>query len=116
MTVDFLTRELDRIEQRHDLLEAALTRESADHKRTLRRVADQASKQLGLPAHFVKDGEDTGTVTSTPPDPEESSDEQFVRWQAKAQRDSDIEAGITPNTIEYYEGIIRSNPNGYIIG
>jgi len=123
MEVEFLTRErneyqslLDREETRTALLESALGKEVADHKRTLRRIADQAAKQLGLPAHYVKDGEEARSVPSTPPDPEESSDEQFVRWQAEAQRNADIEAGITPNTIEFYEAIIRSNPNGFIIG
>lgn len=113
--VDFLSHHLEREDEQNQLLRSALEKESADHKRTLRRVADQASKQLGLPQHFVRDGEPK--VEPPPPEIDESQEaSEMIRWQAQVQMEADIEAGITPQPLEYYLKVIRENPTKYIIG
>jgi hypothetical protein len=113
LRVDDLTGLLSREEVRNSLLEAALTKEFSDHKKTLRRVADQASKQLGLPQHFVRDGE---TASVTPPPPDSGTPDPYVLWQAQAQRAADEEAGINPAPIEHYIEVIKESPNKYVIG
>lgn len=110
-----LSNLLDREEKKNALLESALTKEYSDHKKTLRRVADQASKQLGFPQHFVRDGEESKSVIPPPPDLDDAPD-PLILWQAQVQRDADIESGITPAPLEHYISVITENPNKYIIG
>lgn len=120
LEASFLTRRnqellglLEREEQRNELLETALTTELKDHKRTLRRVADQASKQLGLPQYFVKDAEEP----KPPPVIEtDEAQESMIRWQAEMQRQADLDAGITAAPLDHYIEVIRQNPHKYIIG
>lgn len=112
---DDLAALLNREETRNALLEKSVTKEYADHKLTLRRVADQASKQLGLPQHFVRDGE-SRPVSPPPPGLEPPSEDAYVLWQAQAQRDADIEAGINPAPLQHYIDIIKEAPNKYVIG
>ncbi len=114
LRVDELLDLLNREETRNGLLEAALAKESSAHNLTLRRVADNASKQLGLPQGYVKDGQ-TASVTPPPPDAG-TSDDPYVLWQAQAQRDADIEAGINPAPLEHYVSVIKEAPNKYVLG
>ncbi len=119
--IDLLERELeythnllDKETQKNALLESALTKEYSDHKKTLRRVADQACKQIGLPQVYVRDGEEKPVIP--PPSGNDSPVSELVLWQAQEQRNADIEAGITPAPIDYYVSIIKENPTGFIIG
>ncbi len=109
-----LSNLLDREEKRNAVMWADLQKEFGDHKKTLRRVADAASKQLGLPQHYSRDAE---PPRSAPPPPGlDDSTEAFVLWQAQEQMQADIDAGITPMELESYVKILRENPNGYVVG
>ena len=94
-------RELSRVEQRATLLETALDSERKAHNLVLRRYADQVSKQVGLPQHFVADSK---------PKPEEVPDpdvEARIMTLAKMQRDADIDNGEDPWPLEDYANEIR---------
>ena len=108
MEIEFLQREkvyleseCTRQDQRISLLETALAKEQKDHNLALRRYADQVSKQVGLPQHFVADAK---------PKPEEVPDpdlEARIMTLAKMQRDADIDNGENPWPLEDYANEIR---------
>ncbi len=117
--VDFTRRQkeeieglLEREESRNALLESALKAEQKAHNMALRRYADQMSKQVGLNQHFVAD--------ATPKQPDKplqlsADEEERVSWMAKVQRDEDVDAGLSPRPIEFYENIIREDPSKYLL-
>lgn len=110
-----LSNLLDREEKRNALLETALSKEYSDHKKTLRRVADNASKQLSLPQGYLKDGDEPKSVIPPPPD-EDTTVPAMVLWQSKVQRDADIADGIVPLPLEEYVRIISEAPTKYMLG
>jgi DNA-directed RNA polymerase specialized sigma54-like protein len=126
--IDWLERELDftqraktelenflnREEEKNALLESALSTERKELKQTLRRVADQAVKQIGLPQTYIKDAEKSESVNPPPPDKDEPS--EWVLWQANEQRKADEEAGIEPAPLEHYIKVLQEHPNRFVIG
>lgn len=115
-TIDRLTREvefavrqkdeieglLNREESRSALLEKALITERQAKDKVLLRYADQVSKQVGLPQHFVDDAK---PKVEDKPDAELES---RVRDAAIVQREQDINSGLDPYPVEWYENQIRS--------
>jgi hypothetical protein len=117
--VDFTRRQkeeieglLEREESRNALLESALKTEQKAHNMALRRYADQMSKQVGLNQHFVADATPKEADKPLQLSPDE---EERVTWMAKVQRDEDVDAGLSPRPIEFYENIIREDPSKYLI-
>ncbi len=107
--LDFARRQKDEIEKllvrsetRERLLETSLTAEQKAHNLALRRYADQVSKQVGLPQHFVADAK---------PKPEEMPDpdvEARIMLYAQKQMEADIDqSGEAPWTLEQYAAEIR---------
>lgn len=106
-----IERMLEREEQRNALLESAIKTEQKAHNQALRRYADQISKQVGLPQHFVSD-----TTPKAEPKPEEP-DMEMVRWEALRIREADIDSGASDvPPLQFYINKLIENPSDIIIG
>ena len=116
--IDLLTRQLefaqgriDRAEIENELLTKALKAEQNAHNKALRRYADQISKQVGLPQHFVND-------VTPPKEPQpEFVDISRLTIEAANIRQADIDAGEeeVPD-LEFYIEALKNNPSEIIIG
>lgn len=108
-----LEKLLIREEDKNALLEKEIKRVNTAKDKIVLRYADQVSKQVGLPQHFVSD------VIEKPVKDKPEIDlakEAQITWLAEENRQADIDRGIEPQPIEWYEDILRENFDKYVVG
>lgn len=121
--IDSLSRDLDFEQRRCKELESLLEREEFRNKalekevlkarnseiRTLRHHADVISKTVKASSTFT-----TINEPPPPPPPPDATMLEKTRWAAEQMRQIDIDDGITPFDVEYYESLIKENPEQYL--
>lgn len=103
---NFLQAQLDREQERNELLEKGIRDERAKKDKFTLRYCDQVSKQASLPQKFVDDSE-----PKEPEKPKEfsPSDEERVNYYATIMRNGDIDAGEgQERNLDEYKDIIRA--------
>jgi len=113
--IDFIIRQkneieglLNREESRNALLEKSLKSERTAKDKILLRYADQVSRQVKLPEHFVSDA---APKVEVKPEVLNTEQEQKLNWLANEQRDWDIaekgEENVPP--LEVYINAIKAD-------
>jgi len=102
---------LKREEWRSQELEKALVKARNSEIRTLRHHADVISKNAKTQSAFTLIAKEDEPPT---PPPVDAALEEKIRWAAETARQMDVDEGVTPMSLEQYEGIVRQNPEQYI--
>lgn len=106
---DWLDGQIAHLETRLQLTEKALIDERKAKDKFVLRHSDMMSQKAGLVPAFIKDAE---PKEPHKPNPEE---EDRIHSMAEMQRTADIDEGLEPYPIEWYENKLRENPEQYLI-
>lgn len=107
---DWLAAEVEKLEQKLALAEAAIKDERKAKDKFILTAMDQISVKAGLFGQFQKQ-EKPKEVKPPSYSPEM---EARIEAAAKLQREADIDGGYDPHPIEWYVNQIKDNPEAFL--